>query len=135
MFQTEKVYFWAFWAFLGLISVAFATQTKLELLEKKSSNHDLELKIVYQGFEDKIVLNPYYLNENERLNRVEKCRFIGNLESNPKSSVALTGCIGEQDALITILSQNPEIHTMLNWKINGEVEDLQKVNDHSVVNC
>ena len=119
MFQAKRFYF------LALLPLAFATEPKLELLEK-SSEYDLELKVVFPGFEDTIVLNRYYLNENEKLDRVEKCRFIGNLVSNPKSSVALTGCIGKQDALITILSQNPDIHTMLNWKINGEVEDLQE---------
>ena len=120
MFLTGKL------SFLALLYVASATEPTLQLLEK-SSNHDLALNITFPGFEDKIFLNHYYLNEQERLNRVEKCRFIGHLASNLKSSVALTGCIGDQDALITILSQNPPFNTMLRWKSNGQVEELQEV--------
>ena len=87
---------------------------------------DLRLKVTFPNFEDVMLLKRFYLNPTEEIERVESCRFVGHLESNPKSSIALTGCVGQEDVLITIISSNPMIQSMFLWKPNGDIEELDE---------
>ena len=114
-------------AFVALISAVLASNNlKFELMESNSFDH-LRLKVTFpDNREDAMKLERFYLNTAEKLERVEKCRFVGHLESNHKSSIALTGCVGTEDVLITILSSNPMIQKMFLWKMDGEVEELKE---------
>ena len=54
---------------------------------------------------------------------VERCNFVGNLASDPLSSVAMTGCLGTEDVEFTIFSKN--IGSMYRWTKEGEVEEIE----------
>jgi len=89
------------------------------------SNNDLTIKFsLHDGFEDEMVLDRFYLNDFDKENRVEKCNFLGNLKSNSKVGVALTGCIGQDDVLITILFQNPSVIRRFQWSTDGRIIEL-----------
>ena len=122
MSLTVKLSLLAFLAFVS--SVVASDNFKFELIERNSLDN-LRLKVTFpDNSEDTMMLERFYLNPTEKLNRIEKCRFVGQLESNAKSSIALTGCIGSEDVLITILSSKPFIQKMFLWKLDGDIEEV-----------
>ena len=97
---------------LTLVSiVAAVTKSKFEVYET-SNDDELHLRLAFDdnSFDDFLILQRFYINENERLAGKKYCRFVGQLASDPKTSVALTGCLNVEDVTVTILGQNPPIH-------------------------
>ena len=68
------------------------------LLEEKSYNGAPRVSIVFPNdFEDNLVLNQFYANQEDRMADIKDCNFIGHLENEPKACVAMTGCVGSED--------------------------------------
>ena len=113
---------------VALLSVLAESKVEFEQMEKDSVD-DLQLRVAFpeKGFEDVMHLRRYYLTQKDELERIAKCNFVGHLESNAKASIALTGCPGQDEVKITILSYNPPIRKMFLWKLNDEVEELKEV--------
>ncbi len=59
------------------------------------------------------------------------CNFIGHLANELEACVAMTGCPGEKDVELTVLSKNNEEHYRFEWKTDGTVigqDSVLKVN-------
>ena len=96
----------------------------LEIIETGQSD-ELRVKVALpDGYKDVLNLKRHYLNDGERENRIERCNFIGHLESDKKAGVALTGCLGQEDVMTTILFQNQLGAKVFLWKLNGEVQEI-----------
>jgi len=72
---------------------------------------------------DIMLLNRFYLNEEDRIAGLERCNFVGKLASDPLSSIAMTGCVGSEDVEFTIFSKN--VGSMYRWTKEGEVEEIE----------
>ena len=128
MIRERKLYL------LTLVSiVAAATKSNFEVHETSNAD-ELHLRLDFDdnSFDDYLILQRFYINENERLAGKKNCRFVGQLASDPKTSVALTGCLNVEDITLTILAQNPPIQKMFVLKLNGEVEQLETVSAKSL---
>ena len=113
---------------LTLVSIIAATSSRFEVDE---FNDEVNLKLTFDDdtFDDVLILQPFYLNEKERLAaEKDNCKFLGHLASDQDASVALTGCLNEEDVQITILSRKIPLQKMFfNLKLDGEIEDLTTV--------
>ena len=114
--------------FLTLVSIVAATSSEFEVAKVDDEVH-LKLTFDDNTFDDVLILQPFYINEKERLAaEQDNCKFLGNLASDREASVALTGCLNEEDIQITILSRKVPLQKMFfNLKLDGEIEDLTSV--------
>merc|ERR1719507_733486 len=81
---------------------------------------------------DIMLLNRFYLNEEDRIAGLERCNFVGKLASDPLSSIAMTGCVGSEDVEFTIFSKN--VGSMYRWTKEGELEDGDYQNGDEIIN-
>lgn len=77
------------------------------------------------GVKDTLVLYRYYSNEEQRLARTEKCHFVGHLANEREACVALTGCPGDEDVDLTILSKHSTVTSMFKWNKDGSVDIIE----------
>ena len=124
---------------LTLVSFVAATSSRFEVDE---FNDEVNLKLTFDDdtFDDVLILQPFYLNEKESLAaEKDNCRFLGHLASDKDASVALTGCLNEEDVQITILSRKVPLQNMFfNLKLDGEIEGLTSVSftkSFLIINC
>ena len=113
---------------LTLVSIIAATSSRFEVV-KVDDEVNLKLTFDDNTFDDVLILQPFYLNEKERLAaEKDNCKFLGHLASDRDASIALTGCLNEEDVQITILSQKVPLQKMFfNLKLDGEIEGLTSV--------
>ena len=98
------------------------------LVNERSINGSPTVTITFpDGYQDTLVLNRYYANEQNRLARKDRCHFIGHLEKEITACVAMTGCIGSEDVDFTILSKHSPKSATFKWTKDGQVE-ATKVN-------
>ena len=77
------------------------------------------------GVQDALVLFRYYPNEEQRLARTDKCHFVGHLAKQTEACVALTGCPGDEDVDVTILSKHSTPSSMFKWNKDGSVDVIE----------
>ena len=120
MTQTRNV------CLLALFSVAIASpalKAKLEAIESPVDELHIKATIPHYNFEDVLLLKPHYLNEKERQAKITDCKFIGTLASNPKASVGLNGCLGQDGVSVTILSSEPHLYKSFTLSADGTMEE------------
>ena len=62
------------------------------LLEDRSENGYPSVMINFpNGRTDKLILNKYYLSEEDERNEIEHCNYVGYLENESEACVAMTG--------------------------------------------
>ena len=75
--------------FISLSSPLEIGIPKFTLLEERSENGNPSVMITFpNGYDDKLVLNKYFVNEEEENNGTEHCNFIGHLEQNLDTCVS-----------------------------------------------
>ena len=63
-------------------------------------------------------LNHYYSDEDN----VEGCHFLGHLANDREACVAMTGCVGQEDVELTILSEHNSDSGLYKWNKDGTIE-------------
>ena len=109
-------------AALALPNEPLCSVPKFEELEDRSEDGSPNVQITFpNSYTDKLILNRYYLNEEEEQAGAEHCNYVGYLEVEREACVAMTGCLGKENIEFTIMSANlPE--SSYKWNLNGEVE-------------
>ena len=106
-----------------MIILGKALSPRFGLIQERSFNGAPSVSIAFpDGYKDTLVLERYYANEEERMERTEACRYIGHLENEPEACVAMTGCFELEDVHFTILSVHAAKSSMFKWAKNGNVE-------------
>ena len=99
---------------------------KFNLEEERSANGAPSVSIAFpDGYKDTLVLSRYYANEEERMDRVKACHYIGHLANEPEACVAMTGCVGSEDVEFTIMSTHATESPMFKWTKEGTVEIIE----------
>ena len=94
--------------------------------EERSSNGAPSVSVAFpDGYKDTLVLERYYANEEERMERTEACHYIGHLANEREACVAMTGCIGSEDVQFTIMSTHATESPMFKWTTEGNVEVIE----------
>merc|ERR1712153_248401 len=116
--------------FLCLVGLAAtegkALSPRFGLIQERSFNGAPSVSIAFpDGYKDTLVLERYYANEEERMERTEACRYIGHLKNEPEACVAMTGCVGSEDVQFTIMSTHATESPMFKWTTEGGVEIIE----------
>merc|ERR1712238_212099 len=96
----------------SLIAITYSAELKRKvpsprfgLIQERSFNGAPSVSIAFpDGYKDTLVLERYYANEEERMERTEACHYIGHLANEREACVAMTGCVGSEDVQFTIMS-------------------------------
>jgi hypothetical protein len=94
---------------------------------KRSLNGAPFIDIIFaDGHSDSLVLEPYYTNQQERLERKQTCNFFGHLRDDPTACLAVTGCLGNEDGLLfTINSEHSGPSNMYKLTNEGQIEIIE----------
>merc|ERR1711935_768377 len=93
------------------------------LVEERSLNGSPSIAVTFpDGYQDTLVLNKFYANEQNRMASKERCHYIGHLANELTACVAMTGCVGSQDVQFTILSKHAPKSSTFKWTKDGNVE-------------
>ena len=91
------------------------------LVESRSADGSPRVAVTFpNGHRDTLLLNRYSPIEEDE--RTESCRYIGKLANDHTACVAMTGCPGQQDIELTIMSSHAEGNSLLKWNRDGSVE-------------
>lgn len=105
---------------------SYRLEPQFTLLEDKSSDGAPRIQIEFPDkYKDTLVLEKFYGNEEDRKANINWCHYIGRLENEPESGVAMTGCIGNEDVELTILSTHSRACQMFRWTTEGKVEMIK----------
>jgi len=108
-------------------SATFTRGPAFSLLEERLDNGTPSVAIAFpDGYTDTLVLNHYYSDEDN----VEGCHFLGHLANDREACVAMTGCVGQEDVELTILSEHNSDSGLYKWNRDGTVDIL----DHPLRN-
>jgi len=122
-----------FLVIVSLISIAYSARLSgksetpsFVLVEERSLNGSPSIAVTFpDGYQDTLVLNKFYANEQNRMASKERCHYIGHLENEVTACVAVTGCVGSQDVQFTILSKHARKSSTFKWSKDGNVEDMK----------
>jgi len=117
----------------SLIAITYSAELKRKvpsprfgLIQERSFNGAPSVSIAFpDGYKDTLVLERYYANEEERMERTEACHYIGHLANEPEACVAMTGCVGSDDVQFTIMSTHATESPMFKWTKEGDVEIIE----------
>merc|ERR1711935_486269 len=117
--------------FAALMATAYSARLKniaptFTFSEERSFNGAPSVSIAFpDGYKDTLVLERYYANEEERMERTEACHYIGHLANEREACVAMTGCVGSEDVQFTIMSTHATESPMFKWTTEGGVEIIE----------
>merc|ERR1719412_2231252 len=95
---------------------------KFSMIGERSMDEEPTIAIVFpDGSTDTLVLDKYYLNEDDRKAGVNRCNFIGHLAEETDACVGMTGCL-DDDVEFTIMSSRLNGSPMFKWARDGNVE-------------
>ena len=87
------------------------------MLQDRSANGSPKVSITFpDGSHDMLVLNQAGQGS---------CNWLGHLQNELDACVALTGCPGQEDLDLTILSDHLTQSSLLKWYKNGQVEYVE----------
>jgi hypothetical protein len=98
---------------------------RFSLLDRKSRDFSPSIMVTFpDGHYDNIKLEKHFFNDNDRMAYEHDCRYFGYLENERDACVAMTGCLGSEDILLTIMSSHAPGSTRFLWTKEGDVEIL-----------
>ena len=75
------------------------------------------------------MLEKHYFNQEERIASGNECHYFGHLVNEKGACVSMTGCLGSEDILFTIMSVHATDSPYFEWTKEGEVNaiDLEQI--------
>ena len=102
---------------------------KFFLVDDQAKGSSPSVIVIFpDGYSDKLVLGKHFYNDKDRITEEDNCRFFGHLEKEKEACVAMTGCLGSEDILFTIMSVHSPGSTHFIWTKEGYVEILDPAN-------
>ena len=106
---------------------------KFSLIEKVSRSSDPKVVVTFpDGYSDTMVLQKHYFNDKyvdqfEEQNGDDDidCNYFGHLSNENDACVAMTGCIGSEDVVFSIMSRHAEKSSNFVWTKDGHVQTVE----------
>ena len=112
--------------FIQLALFFFSPGTKFLLIDEDSSNDIPSIVVTFpDGHADRLMLRKHYFNEEDRMASRNECHFTGHLAHEKDACVSMTGCIGFEDILFTIISKHARDSPYFLWTKEGEVNVIE----------
>ena len=110
----------------SLIKLSFSPGTKFSLIDEDSSNDIPSIVVNFSdGHADRLMLQKHYFNEEDRMFSKDECHYTGHLAHEKDACVSMTGCIGSEDILFTIISKHAMDSPYFLWTREGEVNVIE----------
>ena len=110
----------------SLITLSFSPGTKFSLIDEDSSNDIPSIVVTFpDGHADRLMLRKHYFNEEDRMASKNECHYTGHLAHEKDACVSMTGCIGSEDILFTIISKHARDTPYFLWTKEGEVNAIE----------
>ena len=77
------------------------------------------------GYLDTIVLWKHYSNKEQKRRIGHDCNYLGHLLLEKEACVAMTGCIGIEDVVFTIMSEHTTDSVNFVWTKEGETHTVE----------
>ena len=77
------------------------------------------------GYMDTIVLWKHYSNKEQKRSIGHDCNYLGHLLLEKDACVAMTGCIGMEDVVFTIMSKHATDSVNFVWTKDGETHSVE----------
>jgi len=104
---------------------AVVSGMKFSLLNKQSRDSSPSISVTFpDGYSDELVLWNYYSNNKDRIDpgNENNCNYFGHLANEKSACAAMTGCIGSEDVLFTIMSDHAPGSFNFIWTKEGKVD-------------
>ena len=100
----------------------------ITVTQLRNSNDIPSIHITFpDGEEDNMILERHYPNPRNRMMGENHCNFIGHLEKDSESCVAVTGCYGIENLDFSINSKHSGTTNRYRLNTNGDVELIKFV--------
>ena len=76
------------------------------------------------GYEDRLVLQKHYFNEEDKKKIDNHCNYVGHLAREKTACVAMTGCLGSDNVEFTIMSKHAMDSNSFVWNKNGAIHAI-----------
>jgi hypothetical protein len=97
------------------------------LIDEDSSNDIPSIVVTFpDGHADRLMLRKHYFNEEDRMASKDECHYTGFLAHEKDACVSMTGCIGSEDILFTIISKHAKDSPYFLWTKEGEVNVIER---------
>ena len=97
---------------------------------KKQSEHFAPSIFVRfpDGYTDRLILWKHYYNEEDRMTNehADDCHYFGHLAKEKDACAAVSGCLGEEEILFSIMSVHAPGSTNFVWTKEGDIHILDK---------
>ena len=109
------------------------TDMKLSLIGKVSRNSSPKVVVTFpDGYSDIMVLQKHKFDgkfedqfkEQDGDDDID-CNYFGHLSNESDACVAMTGCIGSEDVVFSIMSRHAEKSSHFAWFKNGHVQPIE----------
>ena len=106
---------------------------KFSLIGKVSRNSNPKVAVTFpDGYSDIMVLQKHkfdgkFKNQFEEQNGDDDmdCNYFGHLSNETDACVAMTGCIGSEDVVFSIMSRHAEKSPHFAWSKDGHVQPIE----------
>ena len=97
---------------------------QFSLLDDQSRDTSPSIMVTFpDGYSDKIILRKH--NHNEKNMNGNECSYYGHLFKEKETCVAMTGCVGSEDILFTIMSAHSPGSSHFLWNQEGEAYTVE----------
>ena len=108
----------------------FCTKTGVgfSVIDKRSKVSSPTINVTFSdGYMDTIVLWKHYSNKEQKRNtgNDKDCNYLGHLLHEREACVAMTGCVGKEDVVLTIMSRHATDSSHFVWTKEGEVHTVE----------
>ena len=97
---------------------------EFSFIEKQSNNLLPSISVKFpDGYTDRLILWKHYFNEEDRMKNehTDDCHYFGHLAKEKEACVAVTGCMGDEEILFSIMSAHAPGSTNFVWNKEGDV--------------
>ena len=97
---------------------------QFSLLDDQSRDSSPSIMVTFpDGYSDKIILRKH--NHNEKNMNENECSYYVHLFKEKETCVAMTGCVGSEDILFTIMSAHAPDSSHFLWNKEGEAYTVE----------
>ena len=100
---------------------------EFSVIEKRSKVSSPTINVTFSdGYMDTIVSWKHYSNKEQKrsIKNDKDCNYLGHLLHEKGACVAMTGCVGMEDVVFTIMSEHATDSFHFVWTKKGEIHTV-----------
>ena len=101
---------------------------EFSVVEKRTLVSSPTINVTFSdGYMDTIVLWKHYSNKEQKrsIEDDKDCNYLGHLLREKEACVAMTGCVGKEDVVLTIMSRHATDSSHFVWTKEGKIHIVE----------